>query len=138
MELTEQQIEFIRADIREKGVTLNSLADDIVDHICCFLEAHDGTEFKTAYEEAIRMFGEGGLIRIQETTLSLTLKPTENMKKTMYVTGFIATCLTTTGLLFKIQHWQGASVMLVLGIALLNLAFLPMFFYDRYRKSVAG
>ncbi len=139
MEITDDQIEFIRNDVRNRGVKLNSLADDIVDHICCAIETHPGSDFNGVYAEVIKSFGEKGLLRIQqETIVLLTIKKEEKMKKTMYVIGFIATFLTTTGLLFKLQHWQGASIILILGIMLINLGFLPMYFYDKYKRSVSG
>lgn len=46
MELTEEQIEFIRKDIKEKGVQLDELADSILDHICCILETSSGASFE--------------------------------------------------------------------------------------------
>jgi hypothetical protein len=59
------------------------------------------------------------------------------MKKTMYVLGYIAVLLSTTGLLFRTMHWPGASIMLVVGVVLLNVGFLPMFFYNRYKQVAA-
>ncbi len=139
MELNEDQITCIRQDIRNRGVSMDTLADALLDHICCALEAHSGSDFEIAYNEVMQSFGGQGLIHIQdETELLLTIKKEEKMKKTMYVIGFIATFLTSTGLLFKLQYWPGASIMLVLGIALINLGFLPIYFYDRYKRSIAG
>ncbi|QMU31598.1 hypothetical protein HUW48_17240 [Adhaeribacter radiodurans] len=59
------------------------------------------------------------------------------MKKMMYVFGYIAASLVTTGLLFKLNHWPGATILLVLGIALLNLGFLPLYFYERYKMATS-
>ena len=58
------------------------------------------------------------------------------MKKTMFVLGYIAAALTTFGLLFKVMHWPGANIMLILGVAMLNFGFLPMYFTDRYKKAI--
>jgi hypothetical protein len=55
----------------------------------------------------------------------------------MNVFGFLAFFFIMTGLLFKLMHWPGANVSLVLGVMLLNVGFLPMFFYDRYKRSLA-
>jgi hypothetical protein len=139
MELTDDQIDFIRKDVQMRGIKLNSLEDNIVDHICCIIEAHPGSDFNMVYAEVMNMFGEKGFLKIQEeTVLLLNIKKEEKMKKTMYAIGFIATFMTTTGLLFKLQHWAGASIILVLGIMLINFGFLPMYFYDRYKRSVSG
>jgi len=138
MKISENQIEFIRDDVRNRGVKLNSLVNNLVDHICCAIEVHPGSDFNSVYAEVIRSFGEQGFLKIQqETIVLLTIKKEEKMKKTMYVIGFIATFLTTTGLLFKLQHWQGASIILILGILLVNLGFLPMYVYDRYKRSIS-
>lgn len=138
MQITENQIEFIRNDLRNRGLKLNSLLNSLVDHICCAIESHPGSDFNIVYAEVIRTFGEQGFIKIQmETELLLTIKKEEKMKKTMYVIGFISTFLTTTGLLFKLQHWQGASIILIAGIMLINLGFLPMYFYYKYKRSVS-
>jgi hypothetical protein len=137
MELSEEQIEFIRLEILRMGVEQGSLANSLVDHVCCAIEAHPGSDFNAAYVEAIRTFGDNGMIKIQkEIILISTIKTTEKMKKTMYVTGFLAAFLSSTGLLFKLMHWQGASIMLVLGVIFINLGFLPMYFYGKYKSAV--
>lgn len=139
MVLNDQQIEFIRQDIRSRGVTIDELADSLLDHICCAMENDSGSDFDENYRRVISTFGEGGFHQIQqETIVLLTIKKEVAMKKTMYILGYIAAILMTTGLLFKIQHWPGAAVMLTLGIALLNFGFLPMFFYDKYRNAAGA
>ncbi|MBC7426729.1 MAG: hypothetical protein H7321_09360 [Bacteroidia bacterium] len=57
------------------------------------------------------------------------------MKKAIYVVGFIATFMTTTGLLFQFLHWKGAAFILIMAVVLINFGFLPMFFYHRYKRS---
>lgn len=137
MELTPAQIDFIRQDIHERGITMEGLVDSLIDHICCAIENDVKQDFAEAYEAALSSFGENGLKRIEEETLLLlTIKKKIIMKRTMFVLGYIAAFLSTTGLLFKLQHWPGAAVMLTLGIALLNFGFLPMYFMDRYKRSV--
>lgn len=138
MELSEDQIAFIQRDIADRGIQMDELAESLLDHICCVIECDTGSNFNEAYARALAGFGEQGLGRVQqETLLLLTLKRQLAMKRTMYLIGYIAAFLSTTGLLFKIQHWPGAAVMLTLGIALLNFGFLPMYFYNRYKKAAA-
>lgn len=117
---------------------MHSLAEDIIDHICCAIEASEEDEFDHIYKEVIDAFGEEGLYKIEETTIQLlTIKREKIMKKTMYLIGFIATFLSSTGILFKTLHWPGANMMLVIGIVLINIGFLPLYFYDKYKRSVA-
>lgn len=139
MDINDEQIEFIREDLYRRGVKLNSLAESLLDHICCAIEHHSGNHFETVYEEILERFGQDGILRIQkETSLLINSKKEAIMKKVMFSLGYIAASLITTGTLFKIQHWPMASIMLVLGIAILNLGFLPLYFIDRYKKSMAS
>ncbi len=137
MELTSEQISFIRQDIIDRGLTMDDLADSLVDHICCTIENDDRDNFEIAYERAIGTFGNDGIRKIQhDTILILTLKKEVTMKKTMYLIGYVASLFISTGLLFKIQQWPGAAIVLTLGIVLLNFAFLPMYFYRKYKQAV--
>ncbi|WP_231628663.1 hypothetical protein [Mangrovimonas sp. ST2L15] len=139
MNLTENHIAQIKHDIMLRGVTLEDLSDSLLDHICCFLEQSLETDFETAYEQAIDAFGEAGLEHIEiETQLLITHKKQITMKKTMYFLGYIAVAISTTGVLFKIQHWPGASVLITLGIVILNFGFLPMYFYDKYKNAISN
>lgn len=57
------------------------------------------------------------------------------MKKAMFFLGYIAIMLTTSGLLFKSMHWPGANILLIIGIALLNLDFLPSYILYRFKSA---
>jgi len=137
MTLSEDQIDFIFRDICNNGITDTEIAESLLDHLCCAIERSPAQDFESAYATAITQFGPDGIPKIQEETIQLLTHKEETMKKTMFVLGYVAVFLSTTGLLFKLQHWPGAGIMLVVGIALLNFGFLPMYFYDRY-KRVAG
>jgi len=134
MTLDEEHIDLIYDDIRNNGVTDDEIAESLLDHICCAIESSDAEDFESAYATAITQFGPEGIPKIQEETIQLLTHKEETMKKTMFVLGYIAAFLSTTGLLFKLQHWPGAAIMLTLGIALLNFGFLPMYFYDRFKR----
>lgn len=60
------------------------------------------------------------------------------MSKYMYLIGYLGVFLSTSGLVFKLQRWPGAAVMLVLGVAILNLAFFPAYFSHLYKKDSEG
>ncbi len=49
------------------------------------------------------------------------------MKKFMYILGTIAPSLLILGAFFKLQHWPGASILIVLGAFLLGAVYLPVF-----------
>lgn len=137
MELTAEQIETIRTDVYRKGVSMEGLAESLVDHICCSIEANGHSNFADAYAQALQAFGQDGIKQVQEqTTYLLTFKKEKAMKRFMFILGYLSVCLCTTGFLFKLQHWPGASIMLVLGVLILNFGCLPLFFYDRYKRAI--
>jgi hypothetical protein len=57
------------------------------------------------------------------------------MKKSIYYLGIACANLMLFGSLFKIQHWPGASVMLVLAVFLFCFAFLPMALMNSYTEG---
>lgn len=65
-----------------------------------------------------------------------TLQSLSTPMRIRTITGLVCGLLIVTGSLFKILHYPGASMLLVVGLVLLNMVFLPMFFYQLYRKSV--
>ncbi len=48
--------------------------------------------------------------------------------------GVVAALLIAAGSIFKFFHFPGANIQFVLGIFLLNFVFLPMFFFQLYKK----
>jgi hypothetical protein len=57
------------------------------------------------------------------------------MKKSVYYLGMACAVLMMFGSLFKIQHWPGASVMLVLAVMLFCFFFLPMALVNSYNEG---
>lgn len=138
MELTEKQIEMIRYDLTQRGITLKDLSDSLVDHICCALEEEQESDFDTAWPQVIACFGPESFQEIELLTIyQLTLKNLNAMKKLMYLFLYFAVILFTTGLLFKLQHWPFASIMLILSVLLFNFGFLPIFFYGKYKAAIS-
>ncbi len=138
MNLSDTQIEFIIQDLEERGITMEHLADDLVDHICCVLEKEGQKNFYEAYYHSLQAFGAEGIKKIQEqTVLLLTLKNRIIMKGIMYILGYVSAALISSGALFKLQHWPFAGILITLGIVVLNFGFLPMYFYNRYKSSIS-
>lgn len=57
------------------------------------------------------------------------------MKRSVNLLGFLATFTLSTGIMFKVMHWPFASIIMFTGFLLLNLGFLPTFFYQRARTA---
>ena len=125
--LTELQIELIRGDIRQNGIEMSDLEDDLLDHICCALEEEldVNSSFESAYGKIKSLVCPNGYREIQEeTTYLLTLK-FKKMRKMMNVLGVIGSALLLIGSILKLQHWPGAGASLVLGGTILAIGYLP-------------
>lgn len=66
-------------------------------------------------------------------------KPGKN-KSTAYIIGGISTMILLTGNLFKINHWPGAAVLLLLGFVLLIVLFIPLYSHFEFKdtKSISS
>lgn len=130
-QLKQSEIELIRLDIRRQRVTYSHLLDDLVDHVCCDVEEKmsEGLSFNQAYVKVSSKIGVNRFRKIQEETLILIDKNYKSMKTFMKIFGVLSPSLLAVGALFKIQHWPGASILLVLGFFFLCFFFLPSAVY---------
>ncbi|PCI97211.1 MAG: hypothetical protein COB15_08380 [Flavobacteriales bacterium] len=136
-DLTEQNIREIEVLVEARGVEMQELSYDLVDHICCMIEEkmESGKNYTSALEESIASFGKKGIRQIQEETTFLLTKNILAMRKTMHITGITAAILLLFGSIFKIQHWPGAGIIYVLGAAALCLLFMPLFLAVRIKEK---
>jgi hypothetical protein len=135
--LNNDQIALVEADVESARITLMHLSDELVDHICCEIEEQmeHGKPFEEAYRIVKEQTGIYTLKKIQEDTLYLINKKYAFMKTTMKITGNVSLVLVAAGTLFKIFYVQGASIILVLGFALLALIFFPSAIYMNYSEQ---
>ncbi|WP_245594742.1 hypothetical protein [Flavobacterium limnosediminis] len=138
MILTDNQIEYIEANLKFYGVASEALREDLLDHICTFIETGDFTDFETAYRGALQRFGGySALGSLQkETHYQLYEKKNIRRKRVVYFSGFLAAFLLSTGVLFKLFHWPFAGIILFSGFIALNLILLPVLFYERYKNAI--
>ncbi|MCW3123382.1 MAG: hypothetical protein JWQ38_2874 [Flavipsychrobacter sp.] len=127
--ITDEQIEYILNDIRRNGVEMEDLQLNLLDHICCKVEQefkeHD--DFERFYKQAVKQLCRNNLHEIEEETINLlTFKNYYVMKKAMMISGGVSTVIFLFGCFFKLMHWPGASVLLLLGIVLISFVFLPL------------
>lgn len=57
------------------------------------------------------------------------------MKNKQYITGIATVLVITLGCLFKIAHWPFAGILLILGLLILSLVFIPMAFVNSYKAE---
>lgn len=136
--LSDQQVDYILNDIKVRGVEMEDLQLNLLDHVCCIIEyeLEPGGNFESFYQKIIPRFFKRELKEIQEeTTLLLTFKHYYAMKRTMNTVGIIASIGIVLGAIFRFQHWPGANVMLLLGVILISFVFLPLMFTLKLRES---
>ena len=56
------------------------------------------------------------------------------MKKTLYLIGLISTILTFLGSFFKIMHWPGASLIIIMGALSLAFIFVPLLIFIKFKE----
>ena len=136
-ELTQKEIRRLIREIEKQGLTYTELQQELLDHLCCDVEAEmeEGLEFVKALEKVKKGMGEDRIREIQEETLLLINQKYRIMKKLMYILGIIAPSLLIIGTLFKTQHWPGAGVLIVLSLFLLGAIYLPVFISVRIRDN---
>ncbi|HEY1039160.1 MAG TPA: hypothetical protein VGF30_07125 [Bacteroidia bacterium] len=139
--ISDKQIDFILNDIRARGVEMEDLQYNLLDHVCCLIEQNleVNGDFESFYQRTIKQFYKHELWEIEEETISLQIfKHYYTMKKIMIGSGIVSALLMIAGIFFKFMHWPGASFFLVLGIGSSSLIFLPMFFTLKIKEKQKG
>lgn len=141
MKLSEVQEEIVRKYVEGHDLTLKTLNEDIIDHLCCVLESElgEGKSFDEVLREATAELAPDGLADLQHKTFYLlNSKRIILMKKLTYIAGFIGSLSFTGGVAFKLLHYPGANQLFIIGYLLLLLVFIPLLAFDRYKVSLAG
>lgn len=136
--LKDQHIDYILNDISARGVTIEDLQYNLVDHICCIIENNleENGDFENFYQQTVQSFFKKELKEIEDETISLIIfKHYYTMKKAMIISGTASAAIFSTGLIFKFLHLPGASIALILGIATLSLVFLPLLFILKMKEK---
>lgn len=139
MNLTPEQITYIQSVISESRLTIQTLKDDLVDHLCCVVEYDimNGKNFDASLQEAINELAPDGLEKIEHQTLFL-LNSTKViiMKKVMYVVGLAAAISMSMGVVMKYLHLAGAQELTLGGFLTLVLVFVPLATVDRFKAQI--
>lgn len=137
-QLSEQQIDYIFNDISARGVEMESLQQNLLDHVCCIIENNleENGDFESFYQKTIKTFYKDELWEIEEETLLLlTYKNYYTMKKIMINSGIAAATFFIIGSFFKFMHWPGASFLILLGMTIGALVFLPLVFLFKKNET---
>ncbi len=57
------------------------------------------------------------------------------MKQKIYILGVIAAMIISTGLIFKVNHWPGAAILIITGTLILVLLFFPAALINNYKAE---
>lgn len=143
--LTEAQIQYIRERIRQEGVNRTDLEHDILDHLCCLIEAEmdGGGNFEDAFKKVFEDFAPtGGLKRIQGEVNYISLKKTIIMKKfaviaesLVMILFFITTLLQGIRLLNQ-YTWPFIAELAFVNQYAMCLFILPRYWLHHYRMAV--
>ena len=84
MQLTAEHIEYITKDILYRGIVVDGLKDELIDHICSAVETEmqSGKRFIDAYHGVLKSFGHtGGLREVQSQTIKFENQKAKIMLK---------------------------------------------------------
>lgn len=139
MKISKEQVIFIAGIIDESPITIQTLKDDLIDHLCCVVEIklESGIPFDSALQEALREIAPHGLDSLQKQT-SYLLKSSKGMlmKKMIFAIGFISAIAVSLGWLFIVLDWLGGRELFYYGILGLLLIFIPMIAIHRYKVLI--
>lgn len=139
MKLSKEHIDIIRYRIDQSDITMHTLKDDVLDHVCCVVEQkiREGKPFEIAMQEAFHEIAPHGLDEIQRKTFYLLKSPKIIfMKKVMYLTGLLCATALSLGWLFVTLRWPGGRELFNIGFLAFLWVFVPMLAVDRYRVSL--
>jgi hypothetical protein len=129
VKLTNEQVDYVLNEIKARGVTIEDLQYNLLDHMCCIIEneMRDEDDFYQFVNAVFPRFFNENLVEIEkETILLVTFKNYYAMKKTMYLTSIMVTAFMILFSLFKIFHLPGAGALFVITVVLFSLLFLPL------------
>lgn len=136
--LKDKHIDYILNDISARGVTIEDLQYNLLDHICCIIENNleENGDFENFYSQTVKRFFKAELKEIEDETISLIIfKHYYTMKKVMIISGALSVFLLTAGIILKFLHLPGAAIGIMLGILILSFVFLPLMFLLKIKEK---
>jgi hypothetical protein len=139
MKLSPEEVAIVRKQVDQSSIRLDSLRDDVLDHLCCVVEIkiERGGVFDTALQEALRELAPDGLDEIQrETVFLLNSTKVIRMKQVMYLIGLVSAISMSLGWMFRILHWPGGTALTIYGALAFSLLFLPMLIINHFKVKI--
>ena len=126
--LTSDQLYQIQTAVDSEGITIPTLRDDLIDHICCSVEEqiNNGVQFQQALQSAIAALGENGLSEIQTETIKVLNYKTVVMKKMSFVVGLLCAVIMLAGFVLSLFHLPMGHMLFGLAAFAFVLFFVPL------------
>jgi hypothetical protein len=137
MKLTKEQVDRIEMYVIQSRITIPSLRDDLIDHLCCEVEERliQENEFEKSLEEALGELAPAGLYQIEQDTEFLLHPNKVIMKKLTYFIGLAATISMSMGLMLKILHMPGGEQLINYGFFTFAGLFLPAIVIWKFNRN---
>jgi hypothetical protein len=135
--LSESQTNLIIQWVKSQHLTIQSLENEFVDHICCDVEElmNQGKSFKHAFETLKKNLGDDILTGLEkQTILQLTynqriMKSMTRLAGIIVLLSFFAAILSR---IWEIEYWKN---LMAGGMLILGLFFAPLFFINHYQQQ---
>lgn len=140
MKLSSQQENKIREFVDGQGLSISSLRDDVLDHLCCVIESqlNRGKSFDQLLLEATAEIAPNGLLDVEKRTIFLlNSKRIIIMKKLMFSIGFIGAVTLAAGVTSKLLNLPMGNSLFISGFLILLLIFIPLLAFDRYKVAIS-
>lgn len=140
-QISSEQIDYMLEQITLQGISDEGLRDSILDHVCCLIENSQAPvdDFEQCFQSYLKQFYQNKLEEIAvETQLLLNFKHYYQMKKFMLLSGLAGASILAIGNLFKFMHWPGTAILILLGILLLSMVFIPLLFFIKLKENPVG
>jgi hypothetical protein len=137
--LSTTHLDAIRLRLEKDGITLSSLKDDLLDHLCCAIEEQmdAGLDFDNSFRTAIDELAPKGLSDIEEQTVLMLNHKLIPMKKLTYVIGLVACMMIVMGWLLSVLHWSAGFMLGTAGVMSFVFLFLPMLAISKFKSAAA-
>ena len=139
--ISDEQITYMLQQITAQGIANEGLRDNILDHVCCLIEnsKEPVDDFELCFQNYLKQFYQNKLQEIElETQLLINFKHYYQMKKFMLLSGIAGAGILVIGNLFKFMHWPGTGILILVGISLLSLLFIPLLFFIKLKENPTG
>lgn len=139
MKLSREQIGIIQERVESSKIGIQTLKDDIIDHLCCVVEdqLEKGKNFEQSLAEALGQLAPDGLNEIQHETIFL-LNSTKiiAMKRFMYLIGMLSAMSFVLGWTFAMMHWPGATELSIGGFLGFTFIFIPLNTINYFKTKI--